>query len=350
MSILVPYIRSSSLGTWSFCQLQYYQIYALGYQNPPLTKAEMGTAIHRVMEILGGCKKLIQDKKPKKYQDDAIGEVKFTKASLYTDNFVDKLIDRCYNYYKSKSENDWDKKISGVSLDGSTITDSYDFVKRLSYKTLKDWNGFYDPRNKNILQVEQHFDLPIEQDWAKFSFEKDGQIITGQLSIKGTIDCVTLLNANTIEVQDFKSGQRKDFATGEVKDYKKLSKDPQLLLYNHALSRLYPEIENRIMSILFIRDGGPFSMCFEKKDDDMFLDILRQNFEEIKNCTNPKPVSKNRNSWKCKYVCKFSEIDPNSGEMICKNVENTIKTYGIEIATKKLKSKEFDPGFYSAPG
>ena len=50
-----------------------------------------------------------------------------------------------------------------------------------------------------------------------------------------------------------------DWTTGEVKDYKKLENDPQLLLYYYAISKLYPEFPNRIMSIFFYKDkdGNP---------------------------------------------------------------------------------------------
>lgn len=350
MSILVPYIRSSSYGNWDFCQLQYYQIYVLGYQNNSGLKAELGTSTHKVMEVLGSCKKAIQDKAELVIQDDAIGEVKFTKKSLYTDKFVDGLIKRSYAHYKSRSINDFNKPNFNVKVEGKAYTDTYEFVTKMVYLGIKGWNGVYDPRNRDIRAMEPHFDLPIEYDWAKFEFEENGQTLKGQLAIKGTIDTVTNLNDNTIEVIDWKTGERKDFATGEVKDYKKLCKDPQLLLYNHAISRLYPDIPNRIMTINFLRDGGPFSMCFEEDDDERFIGMLKNRFETIRKSQSPRPISQDRSSWKCKYLCKFSEKDPETGKVRCKQVEETIKTYGITMATEKLKKPGFNPGFYSAPG
>lgn len=350
MSILVPYIRSSSYGNWDTCELQYYQIYVLGYQNKSNLKAELGTATHKVMEILGCCKKAIQDNLELIVKDSALGTIKFTKKGLYTDKFVDSLIEKSYNWYKSQSVNDFNKPTFSVKIENKNYTNTFEFVKKMVYTGLKGWNGVYDPRNRNIRAMEPHFDLPINYDWAKFEFEKDGVLHRGQLAIKGTIDTVTNLNDNTIEVIDWKTGERKEFATGEVKDYKKLCKDPQLLLYNHAISRLYPDIPNRIMTINFLRDGGPFSMCFEEEDDERFLGMLKKRFETIKNTTKPRPTSQDRSSWKCKYLCKFSETDEKSGKMRCKHVEETIKTYGITVATEKLKKPGFDPGFYESPG
>ena len=74
------------------------------------------------------------------------------------------------------------------------------------------------------------------------------------------------MDDGVIEVIDWKTGRRLNWATGEEKTYEKLLEDPQLLLYNYAISKLFPEYEQAIMTIYYIRDGGPFSMCFDKPD------------------------------------------------------------------------------------
>ena len=66
--------------------------------------------------------------------------------------------------------------------------------------------------------LEPHFDIPIDEPWAKFTYEKDGKMVEGCRS--STIDLVTKLDDETIEVVDWKTGRRLDWATGEVKDYK----------------------------------------------------------------------------------------------------------------------------------
>ena len=83
-------------------------------------------------------------------------------------------------------------------------------------------NGQFDPRLRDVYHPEPHFDIPIEEDWAKFEYEINGEKVEGQLAIKGTIDLVTKIDDDTIEVIDWKTGRRMDWATGEVKDYKKL--------------------------------------------------------------------------------------------------------------------------------
>ncbi|MAJ03272.1 MAG: hypothetical protein CMH03_00685, partial [Marinovum sp.] len=127
----------------------------------------------------------------------------------------------------------------------------------------------------NVVDPEPHFDIPIEEDWAKYEYEMpNGEVIEGRLAIKGTIDLVTKIDDDTIEVIDWKTGRRLDWATGQEKDYKKLTTDAQLLLYNYAISKLYPDYKQAIMTIFFVKDGGPFSMCFDKEDQDKFLGMF----------------------------------------------------------------------------
>ena len=61
--MLVTYIRSSSFNNYSFCQMQYFLTYTLGHQSTSGKKAQLGTIVHKVMEVLAGCQQLIQDKK-----------------------------------------------------------------------------------------------------------------------------------------------------------------------------------------------------------------------------------------------------------------------------------------------
>ena len=49
-------------------------------------KAQLGTVVHKVMEVLASCNKKLQenpDKKSMYIKDDAIGKVNFTNRSLF---------------------------------------------------------------------------------------------------------------------------------------------------------------------------------------------------------------------------------------------------------------------------
>ena len=100
--MLITYVRSSSYNNWSYCEMQYFLTYVLGYPSASNKKAEMGTMVHKVMEVLAGLKKYEQDKPKVKYlkvDDDAIGKFKCKKTELYTDELVNKLTDLSIDSY-----------------------------------------------------------------------------------------------------------------------------------------------------------------------------------------------------------------------------------------------------------
>ena len=293
--MIVTYIRSSSYNNYEYCQMQYFITYVLGHRSISGKKAQLGTIVHKVMECLASCKKHLQDKERKSMSivDDAIGKINFTPKSLYTKAFVCRLLKRSYEYYSDNCVH-------------SYTNADFKFCQKSVEDALSYNDGQFDPRNRKIVAAEPQFDIPIEQDWAKFKYKMpDGETVKGQLAIKGTIDLVTEVADGVIEVIDWKTGRRLNWATGEEKTYEKLIEDPQLLLYNYAISKLFPEYEQAIMSIFYIRDGGPFSMCFDNEDQEKFLGMLEKRFKQIKRNNFPRPISQNRSNFKCTKLCHF---------------------------------------------
>lgn len=322
--------------------MQFYFTYVLGYQSPSGKKAQLGTIVHKVMEILATLKKEQQDNpdaKSLKIMDDAVGEVKCTVKALYTKKFVDKLLKMSYDHYTSNCHH-------------SYTNADYKFCDELVQIAIEYNDGQFDPRNRKIVAAEPHFDIPIEEDWAKFSYkDENGETIEGQLAIKGTIDFVTEVDEGIIEVIDWKTGRRLNWATGEEKTYEKLCEDPQLLLYNYAISKLFPEYKQAIMSIFFIRDGGPFSMCFDETDQAKFLGMLEKRWKSIMRNDFPKPCSPNRKNFKCTKLCHFYKTNwPGTNTPMCQYAEEHLIAFGYDETTAKLKNGNFDPNFYSAPG
>ena len=92
--MLITYVRSSSYNNYAFCQMQYFLTYVLGYQTDSGKKAELGTIVHKVMEVLAGLKKFQQDNPKRKYLeviDDAVNKVRVHKDKLFTTDFIDEL-------------------------------------------------------------------------------------------------------------------------------------------------------------------------------------------------------------------------------------------------------------------
>ena len=345
--MLVTYVRSSSYNNYEYCEMQYFMTYVLGYQSKSGKKADMGTMVHKVMEVLAGLKKYEQDKPKVKFlkvDDDAIGKFKCKKEELHTEELVNKLIDLSIDSYEAKSAHSFNK------------TDRSEIAKT-AWCFLTHSDGQFDPRLRDIHYPEPHFDIPIEEDWAKFEYEIDGKKVSGRLAIKGTIDLVTRINDDTIEVVDWKTGRRMDWATGEVKDYKKLENDPQLLLYYYAISKLYPEFPNRIMSIFFYKDKdgepdpSPFSLCFSPEDEGRFLEMLKNRVQEIRQNIAPKPLDPNRNHWKCARLCHFCKTKwGDTDDNMCIYIEKHLQKHGMDKTIKECTREGFDIGFYEAPG
>ncbi len=341
--MLITYIRSSSYNNWSYCQMQYFITYVLGHQSVSGKKAELGTIVHKVMECLAGLKEAQQKASPRarklKIKDDAIKEFSCNKSDLHSEELVEKLLDASFKFYTSQSVHSWSLTDKNVCLN-------------LVWKTLEYNDGQFDPRKRDIVAPEPHFDIPIEEDWAKFKYKMpDGKEVEGQLAIKGTIDLVTKVDDETIEVIDWKTGRRLDWATGEEKTYAKLCSDPQLLLYNYAISKLFPEYKQAIMTIFFIKDGGPFSMCFDQSDQKMFLDMLKNRFQEIQQNNTPKPISDDRSNWKCTKLCHYCKNNwPGTDQNMCIYIQNHLEKHGMDKTLAECTRKGFDIGFYEAPG
>ena len=98
--MLITYVRSSSYNNYDSCQMQYFITYVLGHQSDSGKKAELGTIVHKVMEVLAGLKKFQQDNKRRKYLeivDDAVGKVRAHKDKLLTDELVEELLDLSFD-------------------------------------------------------------------------------------------------------------------------------------------------------------------------------------------------------------------------------------------------------------
>ena len=336
--MIVTYIRSSSYNNYDYCQQQYYINYVLGHPSLSGKKAEMGTIVHKVMECLARSKYAVQNKK-KSFTDESLGRIRLTKDIMLSENFVNKLTEKSIKFYTDRSSH---------SFTRGDLSNCSKWV----WLALEYNNGQFDPRKRKIVAAEPHFDIEIKEPWAEYSYElPNGDKISGNLAIKGTIDLVTESSKDVIEVIDWKTGRRIDWATGQEKDYEKLSKDPQLLLYSYAISKLFPEYSQSIMSIFYIRDGGPFSLCFDKSDRDKFLGMLKNRFQEIKANESPKMLSREQKHWKCQKLCTYYKNNwEGTNTNICKYVNEELTKKGLERTTAECTKQGFNIGYYDAPG
>ena len=348
--IPIVYFRSSSFNCHRFCPMQYYLEYGLGWKGDSGKKADKGTIVHKVLEIAAVCKKGAQDGK-KIITDSQIGRV---STANYDPKYLEKVIKRVYRYFTDRiPHHEWTDK-------------DYKDCSNWSWKALQYNEGMFDPRNRDVVEAEPHFDFTIDEEWAHYNYDiKDGEKLEGNLSIKGTIDLVTDLGEGVYEVIDWKTGRRLDWATGEEKSQEKLFNDPQLRLYHYAVKHLYPDVKSFLVTIYFINDGGAFTVHFQDKDILQTEEMIKKKFKFIKETTEPRA---NR-SWKCSKLChqgkstfeethitpitekRTGQVTPHGNVMTkCEQPRYMIKKYGIEWAHENLKHPDHIIGNYSPPG
>jgi hypothetical protein len=324
------------------CEQQYFFDYVLGYRSPSNKKADKGTIVHKILEILAFVQ-FTKQKGEKTFTDDIVGEVDVNDYDLT------ELSTQVYDYYTSNFDHhEWSEK------------DKKDCFK-WAHKAITYADGMFDPRNRDILYPEQQFDITIDKPWAKYDYGN----LKGTLAMKGTIDLITRVNDDTLEIIDWKTGRRLNWATGEEKTQEKLEKDPQLMIYFYAAQKLYPEIKHCIVTIYFINDGGPFSMTFDKSDIIATENLLRTKFEKIKKCKKPQ-LSK---SWKCKKLCHYGKnsfngtnvtpmIEYREGKLceqgefmtMCEQVKHDVEMNGIDSVVDDYTVPGYHVGYYQAPG
>lgn len=336
--MITLYFRSSSLGQWDYCQMSYFLTYNLGWQQPAQKKAQLGTIVHKVLECLAQCKQRLQygEQSGMRIEDGELGTIKFTKAKLNSNKFVSDLLNQSYEYYTTHDK-----------INKYNFNEDYAFCKDMVDACLNFNDGQFDPRKTRIVAPEKSFDLEIDQPWAVSEY--NGQTV--KLRIKGTMDLITEASPDTLEYVDYKTGKRINWATGEEKTYEKLQDDIQLLLYYYAMRKLYPQYDHIIMTIFFLRDGGPFSLCYDKRDEDKFLEKLKDKFLTIKASEFPKPRSPDRSDFRCTRLCHYHKTNwEGTNQSMCKYVENQVKLYGIEKTMKDCSRPGFSLDYYSAPG
>lgn len=313
--MIVTYLRSSSYSAWDWCQLRYYLEYVIGLKPPPGLSADKGNAAHKALEVLAR-KKLALQNGEKSFAEGESGR-EFSAESLEPDDAVEFGL-WFYTQFK-KTPHAWGRP-------------DFDDVRRWTYAALEYNGGQFSPLKREIIQPEQYFDLQIEADWADFSYQTPSGPISGKFSIKGTVDLVVKGGENTIEYIDWKTGRRMDWATRKVKEYKDLQNDPQLLLYHYALSRLYPDADSIVVTVFFLKDGGPFSLCFGREDLARTERMLQKRFEQIRSTQTP---SLNK-GWKTCGLCNFSkDTQPGGSGTVCEHFEGELLSLGLDLVTEK---------------
>jgi len=313
----IQYLRASSIKTYEGCQFQFFLESILQIPSGSGKKALLGTIVHHVLEIMAKANKL-------GHKDD-----------LFTDH--KKLFEICWDRYKKENagkidlNEKADKKFCILSIE-------------------KIINSSYNPTKLNVLHTEKQFRIPLTMPGFTFEYYDvlSKKTTSGNYEIRGTIDLITKVSDETLEIIDWKTGSRKSWETGELKDYDYFaSNDIQLRMYDLATYMLFPQYKNRLLTIHFVNDGGPFTVCFDDAQRAETLEIIKKYFNTIKGNNLPSRIKEVEpsQSWKCKSTCHFGKTKTQNGCSICENVYNYNLAHGIDktiLTIDKIKSEKLE--------
>lgn len=334
--MIVTYLRSSSYTTWDFCPHKYFMDYTLGWRSPANKKASMGTIVHKALEMLAQYK-LAKQKNEHFFINDELG--KFFLSEITPDICTELAF---HHISKIEPQYEWE-------------SDDFTTCKKWVWSALNYKGGMFNPLKQDIVQPEQFFDITFEDSWAAYNYKlPNGEVLKGQFGIKGTVDLVVKLDDGVYEMIDYKTGRRMDWNTGEEKTYEKLCNDPQLRMYHYAVSKMMPEIEQIIVTIFYINDGGVISMNFTRDDLVKTEKMIEKRFNVIRNTHKPKKIYPN---WKCTKLCHFGKHDLEGNKItkeeykeksICANIGKDLLTLGVDRVM--LKHSKSDVTSYGSGG
>lgn len=340
--IPITYLRSSGYGSHDMCEMKYFAEYILGWRGLAGKAADKGTVVHKVLEVYANCKKAHQNGESAFYDDELIHSF---PASPSTEDSLD-ITTRSFDHYSKAS-----------SYLGWTKADFKECLK-LVHKVL---DTKFDPRNLTIVDAEPFFDISFDDDWAKYKYGD----LEGQFAIKGTIDLITQVTPTTYEICDYKTGKRMNWATGEEYTYEKLFSNPQLRMYHYAAHKLYPNVDNILVTIHYIKDGGPFTIPLTRSDIPDTIEMIRSKFRKIQQTIKPRVTR----SWKCTKFCHYGKttfegtsvkpiIETRSGQVCpmgtcmtkCEQLRYCFQHRGLDTIIANMSEPNYQLTKYNDPG
>ncbi len=305
--MILPFIRSSALSQLDFCEASAFMTYGLGIQSGTNRNAAKGSIVHKILEIVAR-NKLAKQNGEVGFSDPETG-LEFTTKSFQIPHRA------VFDHYRK--EYDFLTNADANGAEGCQVW---------AERAMSFDGGEFNPDNLHIISPEMHFDFLYEEDWARIG--------DGYLRLKGTMDLVYQGDEpGSIAVLDWKCGKRIDWGTGIEKDYAKLCTDLQLEFYAMCIFRLYPELEDLILTIFYINHGGPFAIPFSRTDLPRIKRRIRSYYDRYLHMKRPR-LNK---SWRCSKFCHFgTHAHPDGqGETLCAFYENRVKEIGISAVIEQ---------------
>ena len=298
---------ASAIGRYNHCPFSYFMHYILGMESKAGKPALQGNIVHQTLEWMAKLKK---------------------RGKTNVDPMW--LLDRAWDEFTDKSPELGLRRVT-TRIDKETggFKEAADFKKcRIAMEVVLA-NPHYNPYGINVVDSEQWFALELPGDEWK-CLDKDGK--EHQFAVRGFIDLIQELDSDTIEIVDWKTGDRKDYYTQYPIDEELLMREVQPRLYHLAAYFLYPKYKNIIITFYYTNSGGPITISLSPEDLAMTIATLYRFFTTIRRDTL---IVRNRH-WKCR-MCSFNKND------VCHRVWSDLHTMGgqyVEERYSKLSCED----------
>jgi hypothetical protein len=290
--MLINRASASAIKAYHFCPFQYWLNYVLGLEAPSGKSAVLGQIVHLILEWMSRLRMKGKEVDPHWLLEWA-----------------------------------WDTGVTRnpqVEIRKTTrLGESADhrFVRESVEKVLA--HPFHDVRRLKVLGAEVRVDLSLPGEmWKTPSGE--------QFRITGYMDLVHEIDADTIEVIDWKTGKRQDFGTMKGMDFYALMRHAQPRLYHLAANQMYPHYPNVLVTFYYMNDGGPVTLPFTFEDLAPTLGAVWKFYDTVR---RDGTISRSR-TWKCSHLCPYGRTG------LCDRVWVDLHTYG----------QDFVESMYTEPG
>jgi len=271
--------------------------YVVGIESQTGKAALQGNIVHKVLEWMAKLKK---------------------KGKTNVDPMW--LLDYAWDELTSQNPDTKIRKVT-TKKDKETglLKEAADFKKcRLAVeKVLED--DFCNPYSVKVIDAERWFAIELPGDEWKCLDHDDKE---HQFTIRGLIDMAHEIDDDTIEIVDYKTGQRKDLYEQIPICEQTLMRSVQPRIYHMAAYLMYPQYKNIVLTFYYTNDGGPITISLSPDDIHMTIAALHNFFTTIKKDSLIK-----RNRWWTCRMCSFRDI--------CDDVWSDLNTRGQKYVELK---------------
>ncbi len=297
---------ASAIGLYNHCSFSYFLQYILGMESKAGKAALQGTIVHQALEWM------IRLKKRGKTNVDPMW-----------------LLHRAWDEHVQASPEIQIRKVT-TRRDKETgkLKEAADFKKcRIALETIVE-DKYYHPYNLKCIDSERWFALEMPGDEWKCT---DSNNKEHQFTVRGYIDLVHEIDEETLEIVDWKTGQRKNFYKQQEIDEEVLMQEIQPRLYHLAAYFLYPHYKNIITTFYYTNDKGPITIAFSEDDLAITISILHKFLTTVKQDTLMR-----RNRW---WTCKMCSFERNG---MCNRVWSDLHTMGSEYIGERYYQLSYD--------